>query len=480
MLALPAAEAGGAAELGRLEGGGAADVLVLAPAGEEAPDLHEVPAERLRVVVAHRHHVVHVVPRRDRGEGAVALAAPEDGVRPVGPASLHLRREERRYGGVDRSSQLGILALRRDVEAVRGVGEAQGVDGSGPDAAGELRDHRPARLTPGGLDGGEGIVAPEPVGAGGVGSGVGPAVLRGAQHQPRPLVERVVEADVVLPPVDPRRDRVDPVGAASRLRHRVGQGIELQQEESARAQSRVGDHVPRKRPAGEGIQRSGRRAARDAGSPEAPPPLVGRRHQAGAQDAAPLAVPFLGSEEMELPLPDRAAEGPTEVVPLERLLPPRRSQEVVVGAKRRVPAEVEGAPVEVVAAATGGDVDLGPARAPELRAVAVAVDLHLGDGIHRGVDHDAAIGAGVVVVDAVDEPQVARDPAAADREVDAAGQGPLVLGARALQGGHPRHQLHEVAEVTAVERQLAHLLARDHAVDFASRRGPRRREALRR
>src|SRR5687767_5874102 len=152
---------------------------------------------------------------------------------------------------------------------------------------------------------------------------------------------------------------------------------------------------------------------------------------------------------MELPPEDRAAEGPAEVVPLERLLPAQRSQEVVVRAERLVPAEVEGAPVEVVAATPGGDVDLGPTRAPELRAVAVAVDLLLGDGVHRGVDHDASIGAGVVVVNAVDEPQVARDSAAADREIDAAGQGPLVLGAVALEGGHPRHQLHEVAEVAA-------------------------------
>src|SRR6185503_2278786 len=122
-------------ELRRLEGGGATDVLVLATAGYEPSDLQQLPAEGVRIVVAHRHHVVHVVPRRDRGEGAVALAAPEDGVRPVGSASLHLRREERRYGRVDRLSQLGIFAFRRDVEAVRGIGEAQGIDSSGAEAA---------------------------------------------------------------------------------------------------------------------------------------------------------------------------------------------------------------------------------------------------------------------------------------------------------------------------------------------------------
>ncbi len=164
---------------------------------------------------------------------------------------------------------------------------------------------------------------------------------------------------------------------------RVGEGVELQGEEPRGAQPVLRDPVAGERLARERIDRRGGGAVRDLGPAEVPGALGVRGHEGGSRDAALLAVPLLGGEEVELVLDDRAPEGPAEVVRAQRLL--RLAgllEEVVLRGQGVISSEVVRAAVERVGAAAGDDVHLGSGGPSELGAVAVAVDLELVDRVH--------------------------------------------------------------------------------------------------
>jgi hypothetical protein len=127
----------------------------------------------------------------------------------------------------------------------------------------------------------------------------------------------------------------------------------------------------------------------------------------------------------------------------------------------------------------GHDVDLRPRGLSELGPVAVAVDLELLDGLHRGVDQDRAVRADVVVVDAVDRPHVGVGRVAAHREVRPAEQ-PLVPDVQVIGGHNTRLEQGELQEVAAVEGELAGLLSRDQTGDVPAHRLHRDRRDLHR
>ena len=277
---------------------------------------------------------------------------------------------------------------------------------------------------------------------------------------------------MLLAPVDGGGDCVYPVVAAPRARRRVGKGIELQGQESRGAQPALRDLVSGERLSRQGIVGNGRRAVGDAGPAEVPGAFRRGGDEGGPGDSTRLPAPFLGGEEVELVLDDGPAYGPAEVVHaqgcfgLARLL-----QEVVLRGQGIVAAEVVAAAVELVRAAAGDDVHLGSGRSSELRAVAVPVDLELVDGVHRGEDENGAVGAHVVVVGTVHRPHVAAEAAAADGELDARHQAPI-LRIEPVPLADPGHEGAELEEVAAVQGKLTHLLSRDQARDL----GPRGRD----
>ena len=131
--------------------------------------------------------------------------------------------------------------------------------------------------------------------------------------------------------------------------------------------------------------------------------------------------------------------------------------EVVVRVQGRVAAVVERAAVELVGAAARDDRDDSARRLAIFCAVAVGQDLHFVDGLQGGVDENGAVGTDVVVVDAVDQEQVAGGVVAVDREVDA-GFKAFVLGVEIFDRRDAGRQLGQLGEAAAVQRQFANLL----------------------
>ena len=110
-----------------------------------------------------------------------------------------------------------------------------------------------------------------------------------------------------------------------------------------------------------------------------------------------------------------------------------------------------------------------PPACAELRAVGVAMDLELVDGVHRRVDEYRPVRADVVVVGPVHGPEVRRHGAPADREVGSAEEA-LVLHVEEVGSADSGHQGRELKEVAAVQGQLAHLLAVDESGHLAADR----------
>ena len=402
-----------------------------------------------------------LVPQR-----VVAGAAPEHRVSTVGRVLAADVAEQRRNGGVDLIVQAGVGAAARDGDAVARVRELEAVGGGGPDGLVQLRDERAARLVPVGVHRRERIVTPQ-VGLE-AGRVVLPGVLRVAHHRTQVLAHVVVDAQVFLPPVDRRRQRRHPVVAAAGSRRRVGRRVELQEQESGGTEAIGGNLVARERLAGQRVDGRRLRAAVDRRSAEVAGLLGVGRDKRIADRAALLAIPLERSEEVQLVLDDRPAEGAAEIVTAQLLFRLVGDlQEVVAGVQRVVAREVEGASLELVVAAARDDVDLGATGLAVLGAVAVAEDLELLDGVHRRVHQNRAVGADVVVVRAIHGPQVGGDRAAADGQIGSAEQ-PLVLDVEEVRGGDARHQRGQLQEVAPVERQLAHLLAGDHTRDVAA------------
>ncbi len=182
----------------------------------------------------------------------------------------------------------------------------------------QLRGERSAGLVPVRVNGRKRVVAPE--GLLRARRVVRPAVLRVAHHDPRLVVDRVVDPRMILPPVDRCVQRGHPVVAAALRRRGIGQRIELQGQQTCRAQAAGWNLVAREGLAGQWIDRSGIGTAVDQGAAEVSGALGRRRHERGPGHAALLAVPLLGGEELELVLDDRSAEGAAEVVNAQRSL----------------------------------------------------------------------------------------------------------------------------------------------------------------
>ncbi len=310
-----------------------------------------------------------------------------------------------------------------------------------------------------------------------------PAVLRVADHHPRcGIGQRPVDAAVEL-----AASRSATFTEVTQLLQLPAAGVVFGSAYSFRnawpagLRRSAGMRLPGNGCAGQRIDRRRRRAARDPRAAEVAVALGLRSARTRARTVPRvLLVPLRRCEEMQLVLDDRSANRAAEVVALQLVLRLVRSlEEVVLRVQRVAAAEVEAAAAELVRAAAGDDVDLRAAGLAELRAVAVAQDLELLDRLDRRVDEDRAVRADVVVVRAVDRPEIRGDVAAADREVRAAEQA-LVLDVEEIGGAHAGHQRGELQEVAAVQRQLADLLSGDHAGDVAAEhldRGRRRFDA---
>ncbi len=110
---------------------------------------------------------------------------------------------------------------------------------------------------------------------------------------------------------------------------------------------------------------------------------------------------------------------------------------------------------------------MGAAGAAEFGAVAVAVDLEFLDRVERGVGEEPGVAAPVEVGDAVDGPHVGRYATAADRHAHAADRS-LVGRVEAVQGGDAGHELGELQEIAAIERQITDLCGGDPTRDLAT------------
>ncbi len=259
------------------------------------------------------------------------------------------------------------------------------------------------------------------------------------------------------------------------LRRHVGQRIEIQERASSRADAIGRNAIARERLAGQWIVRCRQRASRDRRAGEVAGAFGRRRHEARTDRTAILAVPLDVAEEVQLVANDRSADRPAEVVPLQLVLRlVGLFQEVVLRVQRVAAARVEGRAREAVRAGGRDDVDLRAPGAAELGTVVVAEDLEFGDRLERRVHEDRPVRSDVVVVRAVDGPEVGGHIAAADRQVGAAEQ-PLVLDVEEVRRADARHQRRELQEVAPVQRQLADLLAGDDARDVAAENAHRRR-----
>ena len=274
---------------------------------------------------------------------------------------------------------------------------------------------------------------------------------------------RVIDADVELVPVlRSRRRRHQVVGQPGAGRR--GIGVDQLRGDRIPAIGRndvAGKRLSRERPAGLG---GGGERVVDRGDlteVSAPHPLCRYRRHEHPADFLPEAV-VVGKKEGAV-LDDRTADGPAELVLLERRLGlPGTIGEEVVRIKAVVAQEAVGHAVEGVAARLGDHVDLSARVASLLGRVEIGLDLEFLDRLDVGTHHDHQRQPGVVV-DAVVQIVVGVLAVPVHEQF---GAGTQVVGARAAHdraahaaagprnSGRQRRELHEVA---AVQRQLLNL-----------------------
>ena len=138
-----------------------------------------------------------------------------------------------------------------------------------------------------------------------------------------------------------------------------------------------------------------------------------------ARRAAKFAVPFLRPEEPQFVLHHRSAKIVAIVVSAELVF--RNAAQVVKvvgGVQNVVAAEIERTAVELVGPALGNDVYDRAHRLSKLRTVAVSQNLEFLDGVNRGIHKNGSVRADVVVVDTIDQEDVAGRVISVDRKID--------------------------------------------------------------
>ena len=193
-------------------------------------------------------------------------------------------------------------------------------------------------------------------------------------------------------------------------------------------------------------------------------------HLSSVRDAANLVVPLGRSEEVQLVLDERSTQGKAVVVPGQVVRFGVGTLEDVVGL---VPAAATAKPVdatpEIVGTTLGYQADLGTTGATKLGAVGITMNLELLQGFQRRVDQDRSVGADVLVVGTIHRDHVAGGPATRYGHVRA-GQQALVLGIEVVHGHDTWHELGQLHEVAAIERQLPDLLTGDQTSDLTTDR----------
>src|SRR5579863_94452 len=179
-----------------------------------------------------------------------------------------------------------------------------------------------------------------------------------------------------------------------------------------------------------------------------------------------LTETFIGDEEKELILDDRAAKVGAEIVALERGLRVRHESagrgldfggiEKVARVERIVAEKVEHFAVEFVRTGARGQVDDRAGIAAVLRRERLVVNLELRESIDRRLERNLVLNR-VVQIDAVDQP--VRGVFAVSGRID--GKGALAAQRRGeesiLWRSHgPGSQKAQVDEVPPVERNLLH------------------------
>ena len=222
---------------------------------------------------------------------------------------------------------------------------------------------------------------------------------------------------------------------------------------------------------------------------EVPLPHLRGRH--GVDEHAPqlLAEPVVVGEEERLVRDNRAADGASELILLERrLLLAGAVREEVVGVELVVAQELVGDAVKRVAAGFGDDVDLPAGIPPLIGGIEVGLNLEFLDRLDVRAKHRHERQPRVVV-DPVVQVVVRVFPVAVDEQLRAwtevigpraAHDGAAHAGAGARHARAERGQLHEVA---SAERQVLNLFLLDHGAEhrrlrLEQRRGARDRHGL--
>ena len=142
----------------------------------------------------------------------------------------------------------------------------------------------------------------------------------------------------------------------------------------------------------------------------------------------------------------------------------------VIGCIQHVIAPVvECRAVKTVRATLSQNADDRTHGLPVFRTIAVPQNLEFLDGVDRWVNQDGAIRADVVVIHSVDQEDVAGGVVAIHRKVDAGLQA-LILGIKVGSRGNARHQLGQLREAAAIQRQLLDLVP-FHNVTHGATRG---------
>ena len=147
------------------------------------------------------------------------------------------------------------------------------------------------------------------------------------------------------------------------------------------------------------------------------------------------------------------------------------SKEGVAGVQGVIAEEFEQRAVEVLTARLGDDIDDGSGGLAELRAVVVAQDLELFDGVHGGPHHDATVVPVVFVEGAIHQIQVRVRLIAIDGDIRVTdANAPIVR-------RYARDEVHELPEIALIERQGFHLVVSNKIGDFGGLRLKHRRFA---
>jgi hypothetical protein len=241
-------------------------------------------------------------------------------------------------------------------------------------------------------------------------------------------------------------------------------GIGREQRPAVRRKSRGGNRAIGERLAGERIARRGERGAAKIAIP-----LAQRRHRAHLRHALMVLLPVLAEEEEHLrSIRVEAAEGNRPANRIARIVERERCGVSSVEERPRVEFvvahELVRAAMELPRATFGDDVDERAGATAELRAVTRRQHLDFGNRVEAWLGDGIGVRAVVHVVGAVDHEVRGRGSDAVDR-LSRRGQSQRERVGRLDHGA--REELEELGVVAAVQRDVVHLFAGDHAADVA-------------